>query len=336
MPPHPTARRAVSLVLAIVAVSAGGIALLAGLARGFAGTSEEARALRDTVASLEERSTGLTKEHKLLEEERRRLENDQERLAKANAEVQEAYTRACAEIEDLKNTHRAELAPIEDETAAIIAQARLEQTTLRDLAQQEQRKQNLSQWLHANQRYLMTLFLPDNRLRSATLFVRGNQILMLTDAEGIPGTGVIFTGTICLGPRAQPTRVELTTVRVDATGTLASLATVGNGFETNGLRLPPAPNLRVGDPIYVVGTVQMGEFAVEHNVFDGTIAAERRQIGGVDLIQVALPANQGSEGALVLDGQGQVLGILAIRRRNGAAQAYLIPSDVIAAALPSL
>lgn len=313
-------------LMPVVAASIGGLLFLGGLGRGMWGTSAEVHALLDALAQVEGRAVKERSIHEELIAKQKALTDRQASLDRDLQRADAAFKEAVRLLEEDKSKQREAMLPIDAEIEAIATAAQAKQRQLREIQENDLRKRRLSDWLVQNQRYLMTLYLPDGVVHSASLIHRHGTILMVTDAEGLPPAQVPFNASIMTSRGTQPIVITLTVHRMDPTGTIASLAVVGNGFETRGLNMQPVDVLQVGDPLYVIGTVQMGEFAVEHSVFDGSIAAPLRDEGGLPMYQIALPANQGSEGALVLNSRGEMLGMLVIRRRGTHAQTYLVPT----------
>ncbi len=74
------------------------------------------------------------------------------------------------------------------------------------------------------------------------------------------------------------------------------------------LRLGDSAKVRQGDPIVAMGAPEGLAFSIVQGVLSAT-----REIDGQDMLQVAVPIEQGNSGGPMLDMQGRVLGILTLK-----------------------
>ncbi len=96
-------------------------------------------------------------------------------------------------------------------------------------------------------------------------------------------------------------------------------------IRVKGKALPPLPlgnsdGLRQGDEVIALGN-PMG---LEHSVVRGVISA-RRDIEGVEMVQVAIPIEPGNSGGPLLDMKGQVQGVMALKSVMTANLGFAVP-----------
>jgi serine protease Do len=92
---------------------------------------------------------------------------------------------------------------------------------------------------------------------------------------------------------------------------------------------PPLPlgdsdALKQGDDVVVIGN-PMG---LEHSVVRG-VASARREIEGVEMIQVAVPIEPGNSGGPLLDLKGRVCGIMALKSMMTANLGFAVPVNAL-------
>jgi regulator of sirC expression with transglutaminase-like and TPR domain len=90
-------------------------------------------------------------------------------------------------------------------------------------------------------------------------------------------------------------RLDLAILRIDATGLPA-------------LPLGDSDTLRQGAPVLALGNPQ----GLEHSVVRGVMSA-RREIGEVEMLQLAIPIEPGNSGGPLLDEAGRVQGVLTLK-----------------------
>ncbi len=110
---------------------------------------------------------------------------------------------------------------------------------------------------------------------------------------------------------------------------LAVLKIKGNALKP--IELGDSESLKDGQPIVVLGHPQGLKFSVVAGVLSG-----RREIEGLDLLQIALPIEQGNSGGPVLDGQGRVVGVVSMKSLVTANLGFAIPVNTLARVVPQL
>lgn len=90
------------------------------------------------------------------------------------------------------------------------------------------------------------------------------------------------------------------------------------------LALADSDALKQGDDVVVIGN-PMG---LEHSVVRG-VASARREIEGVDMIQVAVPIEPGNSGGPMLDMKGRVCGIMALKSMMTANLGFAVPVNAL-------
>lgn len=84
------------------------------------------------------------------------------------------------------------------------------------------------------------------------------------------------------------------------------------------LPLGDSSSLKPGQSLFAVGNPLGLEFSVSRGVLAAT-----RDVEGVDMIQLAMPIEPGSSGSPVMDMEGRVCGVIAIK--SGAAMGFAVP-----------
>lgn len=90
------------------------------------------------------------------------------------------------------------------------------------------------------------------------------------------------------------------------------------------LRLGDAGSLKPGQPIAALGHPRGLEYSVVAGVLSG-----RRDVDGADMLQIAIPIEQGNSGGPVLDMQGRVLGIVTMKSLVTANLGFAVPVTVL-------
>ena len=106
-------------------------------------------------------------------------------------------------------------------------------------------------------------------------------------------------------------RNDLALLRVRATGLAA-------------LPLGDSDALKAGEDVVAIGN-PMG---LEHSVVRGVVSA-RREIEGVDMIQVAIPIEPGNSGGPLIDFNGRVQGIIALKSLMTANLGFAVPVNAL-------
>jgi len=84
------------------------------------------------------------------------------------------------------------------------------------------------------------------------------------------------------------------------------------------LPLGDSSKLKLGQSLFAIGNPLGLEFSVSQGVMAAT-----RDVDGIDMIQLAMPIEPGSSGSPVLDLEGRVCGVIAIK--SGAAMGFAVP-----------
>ncbi len=151
------------------------------------------------------------------------------------------------------------------------------------------------------------------------------------------GTGFIVSedGLIatCLHviDEARPIRVELTdgrrfeAIEVFASDRKLDLAVIRIAA-TNlpVLKLGDSAALKQGTPVIAIGN----PLGLEHSVVQGVVSAIR-EIGGVDMIQLAIPIEPGNSGGPLLDRRGRVQGLLNMKSAVTANLGFALPASAL-------
>jgi hypothetical protein len=134
------------------------------------------------------------------------------------------------------------------------------------------------------------------------------------------GQGRPFTVSLPGGRVARPTAVlavdrakDLAVVRIDAEGLPA-------------LELGDSDAVRPGQPVLAVGS----PLGFRESVAQGVVA-QKREMEGRQLIQVSMPIEPGSSGSPLLDLEGRVLGVIAIK--SAVSMGFAVPVNDLKALL---
>jgi S1-C subfamily serine protease len=103
------------------------------------------------------------------------------------------------------------------------------------------------------------------------------------------------------------------------------------GLESESASLKSPAKLRVGDPVFAVGSPQ----GLELTLSDGLISALRGSSEGDEgeVIQTTAPVSPGSSGGGLFDRWGQLVGITTWQLSEGQSLNFAIPTDAVAAGL---
>ncbi len=134
-----------------------------------------------------------------------------------------------------------------------------------------------------------------------TGFVVSPDGLVATNLHVI-GEGRPITVTFADGTSAEVEAVHATERAVD----LAVLKIKAEKLPA--LPLAPGEPPAKGEPVVAIGNPQ----GLRHSVVSGVVSA-RREVGGMPMIQLALPVEPGNSGGPVLDREGRVVGILTLK-----------------------
>ncbi|MBU6400913.1 MAG: trypsin-like peptidase domain-containing protein, partial [Verrucomicrobia bacterium] len=158
------------------------------------------------------------------------------------------------------------------------------------------------------------------------------------DGEGagfVVGTnGLIATSLHVIG-EARPITVEMADgQRPEVTGIYAwdrklDLAIIEVAAkDLTALPLGDSDTLRQGAAVVAIGN----PLGLEHSVVAGVVSA-RRELDGVEMIQVAIPIEPGNSGGPLLDRQGRVHGILTLKSVMSANLGFAMPANALKALL---
>ena len=105
-------------------------------------------------------------------------------------------------------------------------------------------------------------------------------------------------------------------------------------LRARGLTAPPArlgssANLRVGDPVYAIGTPH----GLELTLSEGIVSSFRGQ-GRARLIQTTAPISPGSSGGGLFDAEGRLVGLPSFLLRESQQLNFAVPVEWVKAALP--
>lgn len=99
------------------------------------------------------------------------------------------------------------------------------------------------------------------------------------------------------------------------------------------VEIAPKDSLRVGEPVYAIGSPR----GMELTISDGIVSATREARGNIKVIQTTAPFSPGSSGGGLFDAQGRLVGITTLivkdsQNLNFAVSSQYIPSAGITAA----
>jgi len=99
------------------------------------------------------------------------------------------------------------------------------------------------------------------------------------------------------------------------------------------VEIAPPDSLRVGDPVYAIGSPR----GMELTISNGIVSATREARGNIKLVQTTAPFSPGSSGGGLFDGKGRLVGITTLivkdsQNLNFAVASQYIPSVGITAA----
>ena len=123
-----------------------------------------------------------------------------------------------------------------------------------------------------------------------------------------------FTIRFANGKEFTPTSI----LARDETRDLALVKIDAEGLPV--LPLGESSKLKPGQSLFAVGNPLGMEFSVSRGVMAAT-----RDVEGIDMVQLAMPIEPGSSGSPVMDMDGKVCGIIAIK--SGAAMGFAVPVD---------
>ena len=130
---------------------------------------------------------------------------------------------------------------------------------------------------------------------------------------------------------ARPITVELTDGRrFDVTEVFASdrkldLAVVRIGATNlTALKLGDSDTLKQGAPVVAIGN----PVGLEHSVVQGIVSA-KREVDGLEMIQLAIPIESGNSGGPLLDTKGRVQGLLNMKSAVTANLGFAVPVNAL-------
>ena len=146
-------------------------------------------------------------------------------------------------------------------------------------------------------------------------FFVGPQGYLVTNFHVI-GEGRPFTITLPDGNTLEPGEV----VAVDREADLVVIRIEGKA--PGGLELGDSSMIRTGQGVLTIGN----PLGLNHSVSRGVIA-EERELQGRPMIQVAMPIEPGNSGSPLVDEQGKVIGVIAIK--SASSLGFAVPSNVL-------
>ncbi len=130
------------------------------------------------------------------------------------------------------------------------------------------------------------------------------------------GEGRPFTITLPDGKVLEPEEI----VGVDRDADLVAIKVKGKA--PAGLSLGDSSMVRTGQPVLTVGN----PLGLNNSVSRGVIA-EERELEGRSMIQVAMPIEPGNSGSPLVDQQGRVIGVIAIK--SASSLGFAVPSNAL-------
>ncbi|MEE3229543.1 MAG: S1C family serine protease, partial [Planctomycetota bacterium] len=146
-------------------------------------------------------------------------------------------------------------------------------------------------------------------------FFVGSEGYLVTNFH-VTGEGRPFTITLPGGKKLKPGEI----IAVDREADLIVVKVEGGA--PAGLKLGDSSMIRTGQEVLTVGN----PLGLNNSVARGVVA-EERQLEGRDMIQVAMPIEPGNSGSPLVDENGQVIGIIAIK--SAQSLGFAIPSNTL-------
>lgn len=146
-------------------------------------------------------------------------------------------------------------------------------------------------------------------------FFVGPEKLLVTNFHVI-GEGRPFTITLADGKILEPKEI----VAVDRDADLVAIRVEGNA--PRGLQLGDSSMVRTGQQVLTVGN----PLGFNNSVSRGVVA-EIREVEGRSMIQVAMPIEAGNSGSPLIDQQGLVVGVIAIKSAQSIG--FAVPSNAL-------
>ena len=156
----------------------------------------------------------------------------------------------------------------------------------------------------------------------AGVMVDGNGYI-LTCAHVVMGRNVDVLYRTVDGEKVSLVTVKATVVATDAASDLALLKA----------ELPKLPvvhlsdqRIETGEEITVIGHPAAGDQTLNYTLTTGIVSSIRREIEGLNYLQISAAANPGSSGGPVFDSRGRLIGLVVLKARIEGA-AFAIPAD---------
>lgn len=146
-------------------------------------------------------------------------------------------------------------------------------------------------------------------------FFVGPEKFLITNLHVI-GEGRPFTITLPNGKTLEPKEI----VAVDRDADLVAIRVEGEA--PDGLKLGDSSMVRTGQQVLTVGN----PLGLNNSVSRGVIA-EKRELEGRSMIQVAMPIEPGNSGSPLVDRQGRVVGVISIK--SAPSLGFAVPSNVL-------
>jgi serine protease Do len=115
--------------------------------------------------------------------------------------------------------------------------------------------------------------------------------------------------------------LDLALLKIDPQEPQAS----GKGLRFRKVYLGDSDVLRVGDPVFAVGS----PLGLERTVTEGIVSNNRRALGGLIYIQTSAPINPGNSGGPLFNDRGEVIGITSLKVTFGESLGFAIPVNYL-------
>ena len=244
-----------------------------------------------------------------------RVREREKQLAELEAQRNKDLNEAQSKLDEAKTQARLE--------------ARAGQASLKKEEQKLLQQDRFQQVLPQFQAAIVTLVSSSAHLGTGFYFNTGDDFVIVTalPASGVSADLVVkFRGQLnaTSGVQAITSRARLLYFDKD-TGLAFLKATLGKDIVVTGFHQGAIAVVSQGDKVYSIGTQMLGDALLENNVFDGDVSATSRNVDGHDLMQVSIPANLGTRGAPLINGEGDLIGILIGQAKGLERTSFAVP-----------
>lgn len=104
---------------------------------------------------------------------------------------------------------------------------------------------------------------------------------------------------------------------------------VARGAGYQALRLRTTPEVSAGETVFAIGNPGAGGEILDYTLTKGIVSNPKRRGKDMDLIQTTAPINPGNSGGPLIDTDGNVVGVVALKGVNVEAVAFAIPSSAV-------